>query len=292
MLSYVVSLATIFHVATSRHVEIGLRNTGVETERAIDPRGYRLNLVIFYDDSFANQFKGSASTEQVKELLKRAQVALGHKSLSIKIQLDTMKIHHSKGREWDGENLDKYLNECGEDAKKFEINDANSYVCIAGKSKVDGYQAGGVAKSGVVCEIDRSLRIAFVGMTKFGGPLGLPFTAAQSTFETGKTIAHELGHNLGMDHDFVGSVTNYKKNPSGNGVCMGYMDYTVKDIKEEKWSECSNKDMQDYLNKIKSNCLKPIGTAGRSTGFTPSPFPDIPPPGPDFVCKLPLCTID
>ena len=65
--------------------------------------------MVFYDDSFANQFKGDAATKEVKKLVAQAKTAYSHKSLSIKIQLDTMAIHHAKGRKWDGENVDAYL---------------------------------------------------------------------------------------------------------------------------------------------------------------------------------------
>jgi len=272
MLSSLVLLTIAFHVVTSRHVE----RADLETDRKIDPKGYRLNVVVFYDDSFAAQFK--QQDKKVNEMMAIAKSALGHMSLNVKIQLETMTIHHAKGRKWNEDNVEQYLTQCGEEANKFKITDANSYLCLAGNHKVEGMQVGGIAKKGVVCEIDRKLRVAFVGMARYGSkytadnPMG-ELSPKDAAFETGKTIAHELGHNLGMVHDYSGSVTNYKKNPSGKGVCMGYMDYTV--VKDEKWSECSNADMKKYLNKLKPNCLKPIGTTGTSTGWTKSPEEDI-----------------
>jgi len=291
MLFYIVSLTFVIHVALSMHVAVQHAEpfeNGLEMDRAIDPKGYRLNIVVFYDDSFANQFKGDAATKEVKKLVAQAKTAYSHKSLSVKIQLDTMAIHHSKGRKWDGENADGYLDQCGEEAKKFRIKDANSYLCLAGKSKIDGHQLGGVAKGGSICDKNIAMRVLLVGYAKFGGPMGLEFTPQQASLETGNVIAHELGHNLGMSHDFDGPTTNFKKNPSGKGVCMGYMDYT--ESKDEKWSECSNQDLRKFLNKLKPNCLKPIGTTGASTNWSEPPMPDMPAPAAGD-CKPPLCVI-
>ena len=52
-------------------------------------------------------------------------------------------------------------------------------------------QVGGVAKGGVVCEIDRKLRVAFVGMARYGSkytadnPMG-ELSPKDAAFETGK----------------------------------------------------------------------------------------------------------
>ena len=57
-----------------------------------------------------------------------------------------------------------------------------------------------------------------------------------------QTIAHEMGHNLGMRHDFG------RKDSRGKN-CYGYMDY--KDS-TNYWSKCSVED----FTKTKKSCLK------------------------------------
>merc|ERR1712141_996384 len=67
MLLYIVSLTFVIHVALSMHVAVQHAEpfeNGLEMDRAIDLKGYRLNIVVFYDDSFANQFKGDAATKE------------------------------------------------------------------------------------------------------------------------------------------------------------------------------------------------------------------------------------
>ena len=63
--------------------------------------------MVFYDDSFAAQFK--KQDEKVKEMMAHAKSALGHASLNVKIQLETMTIHHAKGRKWNEDNVEQYL---------------------------------------------------------------------------------------------------------------------------------------------------------------------------------------
>ena len=81
-----------------------------------------------------------------------------------------------------------YRDQCGEEAKKFRIKDANSYLCLAGKSKIDGHQAGGVAKGGSICDKNIAMRVLFVGYAKFGGPMGMEFTPQQASLETGNVL--------------------------------------------------------------------------------------------------------
>ena len=66
-------------------------------------------------------------------------------------------------------------------------------------------------------------------------------------------MAHELGHSLGMKHDFVGNNENkLKNNPSGKGKCKGVMDYKES---TNGWSKCSLADIKKFLNGLKKNCL-------------------------------------
>ena len=64
-------------------------------------------------------------------------------------------------------------------------------------------------------------------------------------------IAHELGHNFGMHHDFKRSPSDVRRDRSGK-ACYGYMDYKQD---TNYWSKCS----VEFLTNQNKSCLKKLG---------------------------------
>ena len=68
-----------------------------------------------------------------------------------------------------------------------------------------------------------------------------------SVYIPSQTAAHEIGHNLGMDHDFA------TKHGGKTGTCnkyAGIMSYQTPLQKGKHWSTCSKKDFQTHYNRI------------------------------------------
>ena len=67
-----------------------------------------------------------------------------------------------------------------------------------------------------------------------------------------KVIAHEIGHNLNMPHDFIGGNKNNARTDKRGNKCFGYMDYFPN---TNFWSTCN----VEALTAQKKSCLKKIG---------------------------------
>ena len=70
-----------------------------------------------------------------------------------------------------------------------------------------------------------------------------------------KIIAHEIGHNLGMYHDFGSGGTWDTKYSASGELCTGvggYMDYQSN---PNRWSQCSVEDFTTYVNSVNPWCL-------------------------------------
>jgi len=87
--------------------------------------------------------------------------------------------------------------------------------------------------------------IAFIGSacdTRTGEQININWVQ-NDDFGTVLTFAHELGHNLGMEHDF-----DHGDHCDGKGI-MSYGDHP------KAWSTCSNKDFANWYNRDGYRCL-------------------------------------
>jgi len=67
---------------------------------------------------------------------------------------------------------------------------------------------------------------------------------------TANTLAHELGHSLGMKHD------DHEDHGGKNTTCQGIMSELM--YRDKKWSSCSNQDFKKFYKRSGHKCLKQV----------------------------------
>jgi len=207
---------------------------------AVNPNGYILPMKIRYDDNFNDKF-GTKAVNTIRRVMAQAQNIWKWRSLPAPLIFNIdANIEKISGR-FVAENDIDQVAALSTDPK------FNSYVYWAYRNDEPG--TVGIAYFSTTCKKRVSSR------TSLNEYMTNDLIAAQ-------TVAHEIGHNMGMDHDF-GDDTSIKRFDSKGRPCSGVggvMDYygTV-----DKWSTCSAEDMTKYINSQPTFCLKGQGSAGK-----------------------------
>jgi len=235
-----------------------------------DASGIPIKVLFTFDTSFYNEFNrkdGKSGENYMDEVMALVKNAFSDKTLKgylgTKINIMGTKTKHSSSFPQNAD-LGTILNNA--EILKLAENGGNydlfTFITHPG--------ASGVAKGGMVCADDNRYRISFnkaYGSTEcntYDPPERMACTTTERIALTAETIAHELGHVLGMAHDFKQAEYNagngyvYRKFDSWGNDCRGLMDYIDDGV---GWSKCSARDFSRYLTNGGQSkpCLKRNG---------------------------------
>eukprot|EP00092_Neocalanus_flemingeri_P036822 GFUD01040083.1.p1 GENE.GFUD01040083.1~~GFUD01040083.1.p1 ORF type:complete len:570 (+),score=66.96 GFUD01040083.1:70-1779(+) len=196
------------------------------------PTKLELNINIYLDKNWEDEFGRRGGPTYAKTIVKHASLLLKHDSLDTKIDiLDDSDRYFP---------VDQHL------VPSKTVYTKKLPDVMSGPDTVNGDQT--VAH--VYLTVGKS---RLLGLSQINGMCsaisGKPRTIIvykESEVRTAMTVAHELGHLLGIEHDFIPGKREKK---CGQGKRTGEYVMNYGDNRQ-KWSDCSNMDMKVYYNRV------------------------------------------
>ena len=195
-----------------------------------------------YDNLFHRQVGGTSAAERfIATVWVHVQTFFCLPSLKTKILIDRLPgIKHYR----DVDLLDRDLSKMHSHTER-DLDGADLMFYIGGSNCTRCSQGGGMAYVSAVCQRKKRSQ-------KYKQAIGL---WGQSHGSVAEMVSHEIGHNLGMEHDFSTSHGGTSDEETSYNPCnhKGIMSYSGN---PKKWSECSVKDFTAHYYSLKDNwCL-------------------------------------
>merc|ERR1712083_892141 len=194
------------------------------------PAKMNLQVRVGYDNNFKGKLGSDAKAKAYwQSALVHIQAYYCHSSLGSQIKISTLSVTHYNKKWVASEAGEKTCNAI----TTANLKGADLMVYMA----YDKDQTGpaGIASGGVVCDTTANIQKEKQSISEW----------FSNTTIFAWTAAHEIGHNLGMDHDFSA------KNGGKTGACnkhAGIMSYS--DKRTGRWSTCAKNALKVQYNMI------------------------------------------
>merc|ERR1712088_558806 len=221
------------------------------------PKGIPFSVLFSFDTTFISKFGNKGMDTLISLVKKHYQDKSLKNGIGTTINVTGKKRKLTSALKDTGGNRGKgdFPGNLGKDATKISKTlkkTFDAYIYVMGVAANGG---GGISLAGTVCNPKVSQRIAMVmGPQKTDSECSKGCTNSVRMSVMGKTAAHELGHILGMDHDFDNKayraglrrrqrIYNYR-NYKGTSRKGGLMSYAPP---RGGWSLCGQRDFSRYL---------------------------------------------
>ena len=224
------------------------------------PAAQLLKIKIGYEDSFANSFDSPADIDTyLNSMVVHLQAHMCLDSLGTKIQLERVgDLTHHVGHDWIADSDKGDLAGPIKEITLASDSDAHLFVYLC---KDETYGTTGYAWVGTLCR------------TYWPGFQTSISEKRSSVLTTAELVTHEVGHNLGMLHDFE---------PVHKEACdgTGFMSYGTHPY---EWSTCSASDFLGLYNAVlNENLAWCLPAAPSACMAAPAPTPT---PAPAPTCQ-------
>jgi len=219
------------------------------------PKGIPYSVLFTFDTKFISMFGNKGMDTLITLVKKHYQDKSLKNGIGTTINVTGTKRKFSRTFKYTRPGTGDFPENLQKDATKISTTlkkTYDAYIYVMGLSTNGG---GGISIAGTVCNAQVKQRIGMVmGPQKTDSECSNGCTNSVRMSVLGKTAAHELGHILGMDHDF--DTKAYKAGLRTRQRIYNYRNYKGKSCKgglmsyaepRSGWSTCGQRDFSRYL---------------------------------------------
>jgi len=192
------------------------------------PREVTLRSWLVFDKSLLSKFNNNKRRVR-NHLIRLAQMTKPIlRRLDVRVNLEVRGVRHRRSAIDTSQRSERRI---------FEYLRGKNWGLVSYfTARKSGWTTGRVPKIGRACD------------TRSGLQFNINWVE-DNNYETALTFAHELGHNLGIRHDFD------KDHGGKRGHCNGEKGVMSYGIHPDTWTRCSNKDFSNWYQRVGYRCL-------------------------------------
>uniref|UniRef100_A0A8C5PPJ1 ADAM metallopeptidase with thrombospondin type 1 motif 19 n=1 Tax=Leptobrachium leishanense TaxID=445787 RepID=A0A8C5PPJ1_9ANUR len=235
---------------------------------------YNIETVVVADPAMVSYHGSEATRKFILTILNMVYNLFQHKSLGVQINLRVTKLvllHETPADMYIGHHGEKMLESfCKWQLEEFgKKNDVNMEMSTSWAEEYSAVDAAVLITRMDFC-VHKDEPCDTVGIAYLNGMCSEKrkcIIAEDNGLNLAFTIAHEMGHNMGINHD-----NDHPSCADGLHIMSGEW-IKGQNLGDVSWSRCSREDLQRFLRSKASNCLLQTNPQSLSSVIIPSKLP-------------------